>query len=98
DRRFGADFDASFARGIGDGIRNGACAAAAETPGTERAVDFAHVVMEEDIRGSGRANTKERPDDAGGGHSCFENVSLEPLVEKIGRAHGHELDEGIALV
>src|SRR2546426_1816473 len=59
DRRFGADFNAGFAGSIGDGIGNGARAAAAETPGAERAVDFAHVVMEKNVGGAGGANAEK---------------------------------------
>src|SRR5260370_17703632 len=66
--------------------------------GGESAVEVGDVVMEENVGGAGRANAKERADDSGSGHSGFENVSLKPLVEKIGGTHGHELDEGVALV
>ena len=55
-------------------------------------------MMQENVRGAGRADAKERPDDAGGGHGGFEDIGLEPLVEKIGGAHGHELDERVTLV
>src|SRR3979490_3270135 len=51
DWRFGANLHACFASGIADGVRNGASAAAAETPGAECAVDFSHVVMEENVGG-----------------------------------------------
>ena len=45
-----ANFDAGFARGGGDGVGNRAGAAAAESPGAERAINFAHVVMQEERR------------------------------------------------
>src|SRR5258707_352773 len=48
-----AGFHAEFAGGGGDGVADGAGAAAAESPGPEGAVDFAHVVMEKNGRGSG---------------------------------------------
>src|SRR5258708_3082873 len=98
DRSFGANFDASFTGSIGDGVRDGARTAAAESPGTERAVDFAHVVVEENVGGAGRTNAEECTDDTGSGHGGFEDIGFEPLVEKIGGAHGHELHEGVALV
>ena len=41
---------------------------------------------------------RERPDDARGGHGGFEDVSLKPLVEEVGGAHGHELDEVVHIV
>src|SRR5229473_8605734 len=97
-RRFGADFDAGFSRCAGDGVRNGAGAATAEAPGAESAVDFAHIVMEKNVGGAGRADAEKCADDAGGGHGGFENVGFKPLVEEIGGAHGHKLDEGVALV
>jgi hypothetical protein len=95
---FGADFDSCFAGSVGDGVRNCSRAAAAEAPGAECAVDFAHVVMEEDIGGPGRANPKKGADDSGSRHGGFEDVGFEPLVEEIGGAHGHELDESVTLV
>ncbi len=95
---FGADFDAGFAGGVCDGVRNGASAAATEAPGAERAIDFAHVVVKENVSGAGRTNAEERADDARSGHGGFEDIGLEPLVEKVRGAHGHELDEGVALV
>src|SRR5260370_9594649 len=87
-----ADFHAEFARGGGDGVADGAGAAAAESPGAEGAVDFAHVMVQENVSGAGGADAEEGADDAGGGHGGFEDVGLEPLVEKIGGALGHELD------
>src|SRR6266403_1345365 len=87
-----ADFHAEFARGGGDGVADGACAAAAESPGPEGAVDFAHVMVQEHVSGAGGTAAAEGADDAGGGHGGFEDVGLEPLVEEIGGAHGHELD------
>src|SRR3989442_13880855 len=53
DRRFGADFNAGFAGSIGDGVGNSAGPAAAETPGAEGAVNFTHVVMEENVSSAG---------------------------------------------
>jgi len=48
--------------------------------------------MEENVSGAGRADAEERTDDSGGGHGGFEDVGLEPLIEEVGGAHGHELD------
>jgi hypothetical protein len=94
----GANFDAQFAGSGSDGIGDLASAAAAEAPGAERAIDFAHVVMQENVSGAGRTDAEECADDAGGGHGGFEDVGLEPLIEEIGGAHGHELDQGVAFV
>ena len=49
--------------------------------------------MQQNVGGAGRADAEECADDSGGGHRGFEDVGLKPLVEKIGGAHGHELDE-----
>jgi len=32
------------------------------------------------------------PNDTRGGHGGFQDVGLEPLVQKVGCAHGHQLD------
>ena len=93
DGGFLADFDAGFDGGGADGIGDGAGAAAAETPGAESAVNFAHVMVEQNVSGAGRTNAEEGADDAGGGHGGFEDIGFKPLVEEIGGAHGHELDE-----
>src|SRR5207245_2549941 len=66
--RFGADFDASFARGVGNGVRNCARSAAAETPGAEGAIDFPHVMVQENVGGARRTNAEEGADEAGGRH------------------------------
>src|SRR5579859_1927523 len=96
--RLRANFDASFARGVRDGVGDGSRSAAAETPGAERAVDFSHVVMQKNVGGAGRANAEKSANDAGGGHGGFQDVGFKPLVEEIGGAHGHELDECVTLV
>ena len=49
--------------------------------------------MKQDVGGARRTNSEERADDAGSGHRGFQNVRLEPLIEKIRGAHGHELHE-----
>src|SRR5208337_23374 len=61
----GADFDAQLTRGRADGIGNGAGATAAEAPGTKRAIDFPHVVVQKNVRGARRTDTEESADDAG---------------------------------
>src|SRR5580692_12620322 len=62
DCHFLTDFDAGFEGGAGDGVGNGAGAAAAETPGAEGAINFAHVMMEQDVGRAGRANSEKRAD------------------------------------
>src|ERR1700677_1092744 len=93
DGGFFANFNTGFDGGCADGVGDGASAAAAETPGAESAVDFAHVMVEQNVGGAGRTNAEESADDSGGGHGGFERVGFKPLVEEIGGAHVHELDE-----
>src|ERR1700730_17039080 len=98
DRGLRADFHPEFTSGCSNGIADGPGAPTAEAPGAEGAVDFTHVVMQENVSGAGRADAEEGADDSGGRHGGFEHVGFKPLVEKSGGAHGHELDEGVALV
>ena len=62
-------------------------------PGAERAVDLAHVVVQQHVGRAGRARPLERADDARGAHRRLQRLGLEPLVEEVGRAHRHQLDE-----
>ena len=92
DLRLRADLDTGGARRAGDRIRDRSGAAARQSPGAERAVDLAHVVMEQHVRRAGRPDAEKRPDDARRRHRRLEHVGLEPLIEKVDRAHRHELD------
>src|SRR4029434_3362492 len=87
----GANFDAGFASSVGDRIRDSSRAAAGESPGTERTVNLAHVVVEQDVGGARRSHAEERAHARRCSHGCFKEVGLEPLIEKVDRAHGHEL-------
>ena len=93
DRRLGADLGAERLRRAGDRVRHAAGAALRDAPGAERAVDLAHVVVEQHVRGPGRADALVRADDPRRRHRRLERVGLEPLVEEVRRAHRHELDE-----
>ncbi len=64
DGGLGANFCASFAGRVADGVGNCTGAAARESPGSECAVDFSHVVVEQNIGGAGRAHAEERPDNS----------------------------------
>jgi len=66
DRSFGANFRSGFAGCAGDRILDGARAAARESPGAESAVDFAHVVMQQNVGCARRAHAEKRADYAGG--------------------------------
>ena len=94
DRRIGSDLDTRGAGGAGDGLRDGAGASLGQSPGSERAVDLSHVVMQEDVGGAGRADAEEGSDDAGDRHRRDELLALEPLREEVDRTHRHHLDVG----
>ena len=85
------DLDTSFASSVGDGVGDGAGAAARESPGAKCAVNLSHVVVQQHVGGAGRAHAEEGADDSRGRHGGLEHVGLEPLVEEVDGAHGHEL-------
>ena len=70
--------------GLRDRRADAAGAVLGEAPGAERAVDLAHVVMQQHVRGARRARPEERADDAARGLRALERVELEPLVEQVG--------------
>ena len=92
-RGLGADLGAEGLRGAGDRVGHAAGAALRDAPGTERAVDLAHVVVEQDVGRAGRVDALVRADDPGRRHRGLERVGLEPLVEEVLRGHRHQLDE-----
>ena len=96
--RLRADLDAGLARRGRDRLRDGAGAAARQAPRAERAVDLAHVVVEQHVGGARRSHAEKRADDARRRHRRLEHVGLEPLVEKVDRAHRHELDLVVPVV
>ena len=96
DGRLRANLDTRLARRGRNGIRDRAGAPLGESPRSERPVDFAHVVMEQHVRRARRAHTLKRADDARCRHRRLQHVGLEPLIEKIGRAHRHQLHEPVA--
>ena len=69
-----------------------------EPPGAERAVDLAHVVVQQHVRRPGGPRTHERADDPARRLRRLEHVGLEPLVEKIGGAHRHQLVERVEML
>ena len=91
DADFGLDLHASFAGRIGNRIGDCACSAARKAPGAEGAVDLAHVVMKQNVSRAGRAHAEKRSDNSRRRHGGLEHVGLEPLVEEIDGAHGHQL-------
>ena len=85
DRRLGPDLRAERCGRARDRLADAARAAARDAPGAERAVDLAHVVVQQHVRRARRADALERADDAGRGHRRLERVGLEPLVEEVRR-------------
>ena len=68
-------------------------AALGDAPGAERAVDLAHVVVEQDVGRARALDALVRADDPRRRHRRLERIGLEPLVEEVRGAHRHELDE-----
>src|SRR4029077_9586374 len=68
DGRLRSNLDSGFSRRVRDSIRNSASATAAEPPGPKRAVNFAHIVMQQNVSRARRTNAKKCTDDARSGH------------------------------
>jgi hypothetical protein len=66
--------------------------AASEAPGADRAVDVAHVVMQQHVRRTRRVHAHGGTDDAAPGEVRFDQVGLEVLAEEVGDAHRVEAD------
>jgi hypothetical protein len=86
----GSKFAAVFLEGSRKGVRDCTHAAARQAPGADAAVDIAHNVMQQDVRGPGRVDAKRRADNTRAGHPRLDQVILEIVLEKIGRAHREE--------
>ena len=74
-----------------DRFADRAGAALLKAPRAKRAVDLAHVVMQQHVRRARRARPEKRADDAARRLRRLERIELEPLVEIVGAAHRHEL-------
>ena len=55
-------------------------------------------MVQQHIGGAGRSHAQKRPDDARRRHRRLEHVGLEPLIEKVGRAHRHQLNLVVAVL
>ena len=77
--------------------RHAAGAVLGEAPGAERAVDLAHVVVQQHVGRARRMRAQERADDAARRLGAFERIELEPLVEQIGRRLRDELGDLVEL-
>src|SRR5438132_13114686 len=75
-----------------------AVTALGEAPRTEHAVELAHVVVQEHVRGARRARTEQRADDAARRLGAFQRLALEPFVEVIRRAHREELPQRVQVL
>ena len=51
--------------------------------------------MQEHVGGARRARSQEGADDAARGLRRLEHVGLKPLIQKVCRAHRHQLDERV---
>ena len=93
DGRLGADLRAQGLGRTGDRVGHAAGAALGDAPGAEGAVDLAHVVVQQHVRGTGRPDALVGADDPRRGHRGLERVRLEPLLEEVRGRHRHQLDE-----
>ena len=93
DRRVHPDLGAERLGRAADRVADPAGPALGDAPRPERAVDLAHVVVEQDVGRARALDALVGADDPGRGHRRLERVRLEPLVEELRRAHRHELDE-----
>src|SRR6266545_6305141 len=80
-----------MARGVGNNSADGSHSSAGKTPRTKRSVKFAHVMMEQNISRTGGSRSHKRAYYAACRHGGLERLGFEPLVEKIGRTHRHQL-------
>ena len=55
-------------------------------------------MVQQHVGRAGRSHAQKRPDDARRRHGGLEHVGLEPLIEEIGRAHGHQLNLVVAVL
>ena len=98
DRSARADLGPRLAGRGRDRLRHGSGAALREAPRPEVPVDLPHVVVEQHVRGPRRTRPEEGADDPARGQRGLQHVGLEPLLEEVGRAHGHQLGEKVELV
>ena len=94
----GADLGARLAGRAGDRVGDGARAALREAPRPVVSVDLAHVVVEQHVGGARRTRAQERSDDPARRDRRLQRVGLEPLVDEVGGAHRHQLDEQVQLL
>src|SRR5258707_6032207 len=73
-RRFGANFGTKFAGGVGNGVGDGAGPTASKAPRAERAVNLAHVVVEQNVSRSRRTHAEKRADNSGSRHRGLEHI------------------------
>ena len=86
----GADGAAGSLEGSGERLGDGPHAAARIAPGADRAVDLAHVMVQQHVGRAGRHRPQRRADDAGDGEIGLDDVGLEILVEEIRDRHRPE--------
>ena len=82
----------------GDRLRHRAHAAARESPRADRAVDVAHVVMQQHVGRARRVHAHGRADDAAAGEVRLDEIGLEIFAEEIRDAHrveAHRVVDGL---
>ena len=84
------DLPAGFLEARAHGLGDRPHAAARKAPGAYRAVDVAHVVMQQDVGCPRRVDAQPGADDARAGEVCLHQVVVEVLVEEIANGDGPE--------
>ena len=82
----------------GDRRRHAARAVLGESPGAERAVDLAHVMVQQHVGRARRTRAEVRADDAARRLGALQRVELEPFLEQVGRRLRHQLGDAVDLV
>ncbi len=86
------------ARRGSDRRADGSVATFRESPRAENPVQLAHVVVQQNICGSGRAGSEQCADDPACRFGRLQRFGLEPFVQVIGRAHGQQLVERVKVL
>src|SRR5258708_6439018 len=81
--RLSADLCAGFAGSVCNGVGNCPGATSRKPPGAERAINLSHVMVQQNVSRTRRANAQKSADNARCGHCSLERVGLKPLVEKV---------------
>ena len=91
-----ADLGPEAAGGAGERLRHRTHPAAREPPRAGSPVELPHVVVEQHIGGSRRGDAEEGADDPARRQGGLQGFRLEPAVEVVARARGHQPRQFVA--